>query len=297
MGFEANAIKFLLLAKKENILLGKTLTLGRQSYQLDKKELLSILPKYGFTQNEVEELFDQDNTYVEPFLKAIGATNVDSMDASEYEHATLIHDLNNPITEGLKGKYDTIIDAGTLEHIFNFPTAITNCMEMLKVGGNFIAITVTNNFSGHGFYQFSPELFFRILSPENGFETKKMYLAVSGPGNYWYEIPDPKEIKSRVLLENSKQSFLLIHATRTAQKPIFKSIPQQSDYEHLAWEGKNQFRSKKASLVSKLIFFIPNHLKKRIRSKFRIIDPIAWHSFLSNTGSGKKSDFKKIKNL
>jgi hypothetical protein len=297
MGFEANAIKFLLLAKKENTLLGNTLTLGRQSYQLDQKELVQLMTRHGFTPEEVQRLYKKDKIYVEQFLKEIGSTQVDSMDASEYEHATILHDLNNPVPDHLKEKYDTIIDAGTLEHVFNFPTAIKNCMEMLKVGGTFIAITITNNFSGHGFYQFSPELFFRIFSPENGYETKKMYLAISGSGANWYEIPDPKNIQSRVLLENSKQSFLLIQATKTEKKKIFDIIPQQSDYEHLAWEGKNQFRASKTSLASKVLFFIPDYLKKKIRSRLRIIDPIAWRSFLRNTGSGKKSDFKKIKNI
>ena len=69
----------------------------------------------------------------------------------------------------LKNKYTLVIDGGCLEHIFNFPVAIKNCMEMLQEGGHFIGITPANNLMGHGFYQFSPELYFRIFSKENGF--------------------------------------------------------------------------------------------------------------------------------
>ena len=295
MGFEANAIKFLLELTKENITLGKTLTLGRQSYQLDKASFSGILSRFGTEPQKREALLNDDFIYTEPFLKMLGATEVHSMDASTYESATIIHDLNLPVPDSLKAQYDTVIDAGTLEHIFDFPAAIRNCMEMIKPGGHFISITITNNFAGHGFYQFSPELFFRIFSPENGFETKKMLLAVS-EGGYWYEIPDPKEIKKRVLFENSKQSFLLILAKKTAERKIFGSIPQQSDYEHLAWQGKDQFPRSKKSRSKKIFSFIPDHRKKKIRRALRIIDPRAWKVFLRDTGSGNKSDFKKLKN-
>ena len=92
-----------------------------------------------------------------------------SIDASAYENATMVHDMNLPVGDELKQKFSVVIDGGTLEHVFNFPTAIRNCMEMLKVGGHFFAHTMANNFMGHGFYQFSPELFYRVFSPENGF--------------------------------------------------------------------------------------------------------------------------------
>ena len=86
------------------------------------------------------------------------------MDASSFEGATVVHDLNLPITEALKGRFDVVCDAGTIEHVMNFPTAIRNCMEMVRVGGHLILGTPANNFFGHGFYQFSPELWFRLFS-------------------------------------------------------------------------------------------------------------------------------------
>jgi hypothetical protein len=297
MGFDANAIKFLIDIKKNNIGLGKTLTLGRQSYQLEEYYLFDILAKTGLSKETITALLEKDKVYAEPLLKELGATEVHSIDASSYESATFIHDMNQPIPHALKAQYDTVIDAGTLEHIFNFPTAIKNCMEMLKVNGYFIGITITNNFAGHGFYQFSPELFFRIFSAENGFETKKIFLAINEPGDYWYEIPDPKDIQKRVIFENSKQSFLLVLAKKIAGKDIFHITPQQSDYELLAWQGKDQFAQKKKSLLQRIFFFLPDHQKKNIRYKLRLFDPKAWKIFLSNTGSGSKTEFKKKKNI
>ena len=107
--------------------------------------------------------------YAEEFLKRLGAKETISIDASAYEGASLVHDMNLPIGDDLKRRFSVVIDGGTLEHVFNFPVAIKNCMQMVDVGGHFFVHTMANNFMGHGFYQFSPELFYRVFSPENGF--------------------------------------------------------------------------------------------------------------------------------
>lgn len=67
---------------------------------------------------------------------------VDSIDISDYENATIEQDMNQPIPEHLKLQYDTVIDRGSLEHIFNFPVSIKNCMSLIKPGGFYIGITL-----------------------------------------------------------------------------------------------------------------------------------------------------------
>lgn len=100
----------------------------------------------------------------EPLARALGAGNVSSCDFSGYEKATLIHDLNVPIGPEWHERFDMVIDGGTLEHVFNFPVAIANCMNLVKTGGHLLLFSPSNNMCGHGFYQFSPELFFRVLA-------------------------------------------------------------------------------------------------------------------------------------
>ena len=84
-----------------------------------------------------------------------------------YESAKHLHDMNEGIPGDFKEKYTAVLDAGSLEHIFNFPVAIKNRMDMVNVSGHYLAITPANNFCGHGFYQFSPELYFSVLTREN----------------------------------------------------------------------------------------------------------------------------------
>src|SRR6185295_9992131 len=129
-----------------------------------------------------------DTLYAEPLFHALGARKVFALDASAFEGAQVVHDLNLPIGPDLQEKFDLVYDGGTLEHVFNFPVALKNCMQLVRPGGQLILHTVTNNYCGHGFYQFSPELFFRALSPENGFEMERMVLHRIGPYGRWYEV-------------------------------------------------------------------------------------------------------------
>ena len=78
------------------------------------------------------------------------------MDASDYEGCSIVHDLNNPLPEHLVGRYSLVLDSGTLEHVFDFPTALRNSLAAVRTGGHFVTIAPGNNQFGHGFYQFGP---------------------------------------------------------------------------------------------------------------------------------------------
>ena len=169
--------------------------------------------------------------YAEEFLKRLGAKETISIDASAYEGASLVHDMNVPIGDEFKRKFSVVIDGGTLEHIFNFPVAIQNCMQMLDIGGHFFSHTMANNFMGHGFYQFSPELFYRVFSAENGFCVHRVVVFEQRVGRpRWYEAADPNDIDERVELINGRPTYLFVHAERLADVPIFAAPPQQPDY-------------------------------------------------------------------
>ena len=118
--------------------------------------------------------------------------------------------------------------------MFNFPVAIRNCLEMVKLGGHFFAQTPANNYFGHGFYQFSPELFFRVLSPANGFQIQHCVAVEYGVRRRWFAVTDPEAIRARVTLINAAPVVLFVWAKRVEIVPLFRGTPQQSDYAS-AW--------------------------------------------------------------
>jgi SAM-dependent methyltransferase len=75
----------------------------------------------------------------EVVLKAAGFDAVDVADVSPYDGADVILDLNRAdVAGGLLGKYDCVLDAGTLEHVYNLPNALACIWKLLKVNGRFV---------------------------------------------------------------------------------------------------------------------------------------------------------------
>ena len=147
-----------------------------------------------------------------------------------------------------------VLDVGTLEHIFNFPAALAHCMDLVKVGGHFVTITPANNFMGHGFYQFSPELFFRVFSPENGFTLRRIVLheAFKFDADF-YEVMDPAVSGLRTELALLKPMELAVLAQRMSDVPLLVNPPQQSDYV-ASWQRSIERGNKPEALPSGLLW-------------------------------------------
>jgi hypothetical protein len=232
MGLNVNDIKFLLWAKKRGVDFTKVMTIGRQRLYLNVSMVQAVFSAFGINESKerLEAIFSDQKGYAEPFFQYLGAIETSSIDASSYEGASNVLDMNQPIEESLKGRFTVVLDGGSLEHVFNFPIAIRNCMEMVQCNGHFIGIVPCNNYMGHGFYQFSPELFFRVFTEQNGFKMEKMILYETSPMARWYQVCDPQEIGKRVEVRTRRSALLIIQARRVVVKPLFTTIPQQSDY-------------------------------------------------------------------
>jgi hypothetical protein len=230
MGISVHGATFLAYARSRGVDFRQTAMIGRQGLYVTAPQMRRVLAAFGITlgDDEIETICGGD--YAESFLECLGAEAADSFDFSNFEAATFSHDMNLPIPALFAEKYSVVLDGGTLEHIFNFPTAIKNCMEMTRIGGHYLGITPANNFFGHGFYQFSPELYFSVLSADNGFEIEHMMAFEDRDEAPWYAVRSPRDVRGRVTLTNAQPVFLLIIARRIARAPIFRQTPQQSDY-------------------------------------------------------------------
>jgi SAM-dependent methyltransferase len=239
VGIETNVASFLCMAAKRGVSFGHTCTLGHQGLLMSPPDLHDVLSHYGLapTAERFEELFPtaRGEHFADNLFTLLGASKVTTMDASAYEGAALVHDLNTPIPDSVRGQFDVVFDGGTIEHVFNFPTAIRNAMEMVKVGGCFISQTAANNFCGHGLYQFSPELWFRVFSPDNGYRMDRLMLC-EWDSRRWHDVRDPAQIGRRVELVNNQHTAMFVLATREREVEVFARPPQQSDYV-VAWNN------------------------------------------------------------
>lgn len=245
MGLNINSVKFLLNAKTRGVSFNRVLMIGRQSLTITPNEVQKLLrlPINQKLKQDMLHLRLGSDVYAEELFHVLGAVCVDSMDNTSYEGATITHDLNLPIPEQLKEKYDVVLDGGSLEHIFNFPVALKQCMEMLKIGGHYFGFTPSNNMAGHGFYQFSPELFLTAFSSENGFETLEMVLYEENGLNIWYKISEPEKRYRRITFQNKVPAHLLILAEKKEAKVIFNTYPQQKMYQE-AWLAGQSYQDR-----------------------------------------------------
>ena len=303
MGLDIHGTRFLMYAKALGVDYSHSAMIGRQGLHLKSSDLGDNFTKFGYSlsEKEVNDILTASDGYAEGFLKFLGAVESHSFDNSNYEGGTHIHDMNLGISNKLKGQYSMVLDGGALEHIFNFPVAIKNCMQMLHVGGHYLGISPANNFMGHGFYQLSPELYFSIFSKENGFEIVDIIAFEDNRDSSWFSVRNPAVVKSRVKLRNNTPTYLLIIAKKISECEVFEYTPQQSDYVAM-WNksekietGKTQIQLGKdrALIIQKKTFeniirvlFMPLDLliKKILRYRrlkvfsskyFKVIDPAA----------------------
>jgi SAM-dependent methyltransferase len=242
MALDFNSVKFLLWAKNLGVSFERTLTLGHQGFCCSPAQFKRAVKDFGIsaTPDAIKRCFNHapmTPLYADEFFRFLGAKETASVDRSNFEDATLLHDLNERFPENVRGHFDLVVDGGTLEHIFNYPAALRNCLELLRVGGHFMAVTPASGQMGHGFYQFSPELFFRVFSADNGFVLRKIILFdVSKTEAVFYEIKDPAVTRQRSELYSAGLMQIAVLAQKVTEVPVFAKPPQQSDYTTV-WES------------------------------------------------------------
>jgi len=217
MGINFHALHFLRHASRHGAF-GDTVTIGRQGLRAE-----GVKSMFGSGSRYLED------KYCEPLLqKEFGAGRIDSIDNSQYQSASIIHDMNLDLPPDLHGQYDTVIDSGCLEHIYNAPQALKNCSLLLKPGGQVIHVLPANNFCGHGFWQFSPELFFSLYSAANGYKDTEVYLADPSSRREWFRVKAPGN-GARVNVHTSKALFVLVRSV-VVGKSFHHEEVQESDY-------------------------------------------------------------------
>lgn len=202
-----------------------TVTLGRHEVHFWKQE-------YDVVQRHLGIKYDESiavGAYCEPLLRKFGAEDITSIDASAFEGASLIHDFNLPVPEHLHEQFDTFLDFGSIEHIFNVAQVVENIVNLVKPGGQILIATNANGFPSHGLYQFSPEFFYSLFSRRNGFEDTSVFLVNLSRPKTWNLIKRPVELKRRNELPFEDQMMMLIFSRKIGSVASLSVI--QSDYD------------------------------------------------------------------
>lgn len=278
MALTFHTFKYLEKLKNENFFFGETLSLGRLNNLINNDEFKTLKISTSNDEYADEILFENFN------IKSLN-----SLDFSKFENADIIYDLNEPI-EKLDKQFDTILDFGTSEHVFNISQCLKNISDLCKISGHIIHCLPANNNCGHGFWQFSPELFFNIYSKKNGFEDTEIFLINLFDKKNWYKI-NKQELGERLELNSSEPLYILVK-TKKIGPNHFKNI-NQSDYEY-QWSDQTNIEKNKKSFLSLLNRKIKNKFKHLLKTNM-----ITKNLYLKieKTKLHNKNNFKVSKNL
>ena len=192
MGIPRGTARLLLEEGKRQPFKGTVLQLGRSSVYFTMGELAGWARHHGVELRAVEQIeLSHDPRLAEQhcladvtFFEMLGFDRVESCDISDWEGADHILDLNHPIPDELEGRFDVVLDPGTILQVFHQPQLLENLFRLLKVGGRIIHAAVpSNNHVDLGFYMFSPTFFHDFYSA-NLYRIEYQYLCQYYP--YWH---------------------------------------------------------------------------------------------------------------
>lgn len=270
--------------EKRPVIKGDVLTLGQQAVFSTLDEARSIISSYkglhgggrdlpaGF--DTIHKIDRWKNTYRDKYTNAqsvltlLGADHVFVADVSSYEKPDFIIDLNVPVPDTYQDKFDTILDVGTLEHVFDIAVAFDNVSRMLKKGGNLVLILPSSNAIDHGFYSFSPTLFYDYFGA-NGFTNMACYLREGSP--FLYERKSRlyryNGVRGELPLVSAKSVEVAFIATKEREYGLEKvTKPIQSIYrESQHWttgveESQPAGRARIIDLIKRAVHFVRNLL-------------------------------------
>ena len=289
MGLPMPALRFLAREHKRKPFTGPVLILGRQAVNATYEQILAMLKGEGIEpkplprgyspytgipslQNGPNAQFASDKV----FFLALGGLELFALDITDYEGADYIVDLNLPVPHELEDRFGLILDGGTFEHVFDLKQAFHNVNRMLKRGGRVIHMNPASNYVEHGFYQFSPSLFYDYYEI-NGFAELQCFIAQQPGSNInkrRWEFWQWDVARTRSHLGSHRILAIFFCAEKTESSTIDK-VPQQGQFlGQLPWgldivQTGNTNKAQSNTFMSRIKEYMPPSFKAFIRRLLR----------------------------
>ena len=150
------------------------------------------------------------------YLIANGVAEVEVVDHFD-NRAHHRFDLNQPVDPKFHERYATVIDIGTIEHVFDAAACLESSLRMTSVGGLYMLMAPVAGYYTHGFHTFHPEWLLQALDA-NAFKLE-YYRYTASDGT---PLKDPRE---------AEHSLIWLVARKQKTMVSFK-VPQQGLWEH-----------------------------------------------------------------
>lgn len=248
MGISSKAAQWLLELAVQTPLSGSILTLGVQDQSYNYAKLREIAQAACFSSDTLASVLSINDPAAVvddvSFLRVLGFSEVVRTDYDAFEGAEFTFDLGASEAPPLaqRGRFDCVLDGGTLEHVFNTPNALRHIYEFLKPTGRVVHMSPTNNYVDHGFYSFSPAFFYEFYE-ENNFYIEKCSLlrhTRDVEGSPWV-VGDyrPGSLNYTLFGGLDDGLYLTFVSAAKTERSTCDRFPQQGMYKE-AWQDGNQ---------------------------------------------------------
>lgn len=285
MGISRGGIKLLMREGKQEKFGGRVLTAGRQEVfaSIDNLEQWAREMAYVLTpdwKNDIhgkEEIKNRRKSISDKELfLALGFDELESIDYSNFEACTIVHDLNKDIPFQYHDRYDLVFDGGTSEHIFDLPKVLENYNKMLKPNGRIVHALPSSNHVDHGFYMFSPTLFLDYYS-SNSWNIKDSLFIQYSPKHdrdLW-EIYDyqPGCLDRFSFGGLDRGMYGIFFVAKKTRESSYDADVQQGSYRRI-WSdhAKNiQVNLKNRSFLQDIADLLPSRVKEIIRPYYQLL--------------------------
>lgn len=226
MGISRGAVRLLAMTLTGALKRQRVVTFGVQKVQADAAAIRGILGEQCFAGQAGDARPGARETVSQATLfRMLGYRRVDSIDYYPDEDPSFVLDLNLPLPPDLGPDFDLVYDGGTMEHCFNPAQVMHNAANLAAPGGTVIHHVPMNNWVDHGFYQFSPTLFFDYYEA-SGFADLTMKIHFIDGGKESYVAYDPARDPPIPYALGGRKRVLAFFSARKGEH--FRTLPLTS---------------------------------------------------------------------
>jgi SAM-dependent methyltransferase len=264
MGIMAPIARYILQVHKKMPLTGQGLFVGRQTVPLSLKQAKSLIQSEGLQVREITPIYDvqtrsgisKDYITEETFFNLFCDLKITYLDVSAYEKANIVHDMQDPIPNDLKNKFDFIWNGSCLDNIFDPAAALRNSCDFLKPGGRILTMEIAN--SHFGPYVSMSHTWFYDFYLNNDFKDIEILSLVYKRYNIWrgpykvYKCMDYSAARNEFALARRKNPVMTLGIATKGQidqylNPIQFQYSQDLNDDKLRYNFKNYLINTRSS--------------------------------------------------
>lgn len=194
MAIDYRMAKVILQEHKYRPLEGTILLIGRQTVTLTSEQARSLVESEGvqIRPDALDEIdtktFGAEGRHLitdRAFFSLFSTARMISLDVSDYEGASIIADINHPISENYHNVADFIFNGSCMDNLFDSASALKNMTCLLKARGRIIHIEHGSPIQS-AYIMYSPAYFFDYYAANNFLDCKiysMMFCSVLEPWN------------------------------------------------------------------------------------------------------------------